>query len=136
MVTEPGSKDWQGVWSPGGRAIAFTSDRSGNDDIYTMDLTTGEITQITEDAAKDSDPSWSPDGSQIAFTSARDGAIAVWVMNADGSDARMVARNAAKPHWHPDGDLLVGQGYPEPPELGVAIITIDLKTGATEVVSR
>ena len=73
VVTEPSARDWQAVWSPDRSTIAFTSDRSGNDDIYLIDVETGEITRITDDPGKDSDPSWSPNGEELAFSSNRSG---------------------------------------------------------------
>ena len=136
VVTEPSARDWQAVWSPDRSMVAFTSDRAGNDDIYLIDWETGEITQITDDPAKDSDPAWSPSGEQLAFSSDRSGNEAVWVMDADGTNPRMVAESVSKPHWHPDGTQIVAQGVPTLPEIGVAIVVIDIEAGTTEVVSR
>lgn len=57
-------------WSPDGSEIAF---RNGQSDIYLIDITTLEETQITSDSAKDGNPTWSPDGRTIAFWSQRAG---------------------------------------------------------------
>jgi Tol biopolymer transport system component len=63
---------WRGTdpaWSPDGRFIAFTSDRTGNFAIYTMFSDDGRnVKQLTYDDWADADPSWSPDGTQIAYT--------------------------------------------------------------------
>ena len=53
---------------PGNRGdIAFASDRSGNDDIFTMDPGTGTVTPVIQTAANERAPAWNPDGTKIAF---------------------------------------------------------------------
>ena len=63
----------QPAWSPDGTKIAFTSNRDGNYEIYTMNADGTGQTSLTNNAAYDFDPAWSPDGTKIAFTSDRDG---------------------------------------------------------------
>jgi WD40-like Beta Propeller Repeat/Dipeptidyl peptidase IV (DPP IV) N-terminal region len=94
-----------GVISPGGTRIAFTSYRSGNRDIYLMDPDGNHVTQITHDPEDDHQPAWSPDGSKIAFASTRAGlGTQVWVMNADGTGATQItAEGGFQPAWSPDG---------------------------------
>ena len=60
--------------SPGHNGpIAFTSDRDGNQEIYTMAADGSAQTRRTSSAAADFSPSFSPDGKTLAFTSNRDG---------------------------------------------------------------
>jgi len=50
-------------YSPDGKSIVFTSDRSGNDNVWVLDLETKETTQITRDkkgSVQSAD--WSPNG--------------------------------------------------------------------------
>ncbi|HEX9103444.1 MAG TPA: hypothetical protein VF997_14630, partial [Polyangia bacterium] len=50
-------------WSPDGKTLAFSWwRRSGQRDIYLMDVATRAITQITDDRAYDLEPRFSPDG--------------------------------------------------------------------------
>jgi len=58
---------------PAAGKIAFTSDRKGNFDIYTMDEDGGHVENIIKHPAIDTDVSWSPDGSMIAFSRWRSG---------------------------------------------------------------
>jgi hypothetical protein len=80
LTTNPG-RDMLPDWSPDGSWIAFTSNRSGNNDIWVMD-SRGEsfgLWQITDHSGDDQAPSWSPDGKKIVFQSDRSGNRDIWV---------------------------------------------------------
>ncbi|HEC32602.1 MAG TPA: hypothetical protein ENI41_08935 [Deltaproteobacteria bacterium] len=68
--------------------IAFSSNRTGDYEIWVCDLEGKHLHQVTHCPGLDSQPSWSPDGKKIAFVSNRDGQLAVWVINRDGSNLR------------------------------------------------
>jgi len=77
------------AWSPDGVHIAFVSQESGNDDIYTLNPDTREENRLTNNGWPwDKHPTYSPDGQQIVFWSNRDGRRSLYIMNADGSDQR------------------------------------------------
>ena len=55
-------------WSPDGRRIAFASDRSGNYEIWSLDLEGTNLRQHTFDSERGASfPLWSPDGRRILF---------------------------------------------------------------------
>jgi uncharacterized protein YgiM (DUF1202 family) len=90
--------------------VVFTSNRSGNYEIFLLDPATGLTTQITNLPANDIEPTWSPDGTLIAFASDRDGDYELYVMRADGTDVRQLTNNTAQdrqPRWQPDEQSLV-----------------------------
>ncbi|WP_053333950.1 protein kinase domain-containing protein [Gemmatimonas phototrophica] len=61
-------------FSPDGRALAMTvgsAQRSGDSEIFTLDVNTRTYTQLTFDGDRDS-PVWSPDGQRIAFMTRAD----------------------------------------------------------------
>src|ERR1044071_8138752 len=92
------------------KKIAFSSNRDGNSEIYTMKLDDSELTRLTNNSVYDGEPAWSPDGTKIAFTSARDGHSDIYVMNEDGSEQRRLTHaigNAAAASWSPDGKRIV-----------------------------
>ena len=57
------------AWSPDGSRIAYYSNRSDywEDDIWVVEVTTGEERQISSGLMASSTPVWSPDGSRIAL---------------------------------------------------------------------
>ena len=49
--------------------IAFASGKTGDYDIWTLDLASREMKQLTYGAFWNDKPRWSPDGKQILFLS-------------------------------------------------------------------
>jgi Tol biopolymer transport system component len=95
-----------GVITVTNEKIAFTSNRTGNGDIYVMNVDGSGVTQLTNGPAIDADPDWSPDRTKIAFTSNRTGNGDVYVMNADGTGVtQLTTSNAVDTlgSWSPDG---------------------------------
>jgi uncharacterized repeat protein (TIGR01451 family) len=91
-------------WSPDGTLIAFSSNRSGNYEIWTMSDSGANPTNLTQATGADYVPKWSPDGTKISFISARDGNKELYVMNADGSDQLRLtntAQDESEHAWQP-----------------------------------
>jgi Tol biopolymer transport system component len=91
--------------SPDGRRLAFSSDRTGNQDLWTMPVGGGEMVQLTADPAPEWAPRWSHDGTRISFYSHRSGDREMWVMPAMGGPARQLTRAKgldAGGSWSPD----------------------------------
>jgi TolB protein len=101
-------------WAPDGMRLAYSSDETGNYDIYTMRADGSDVVQLTTDATDDVDAAWSPDGTRIAFTSERDGHRDIYAINPDGTNVtRLVSTGSGTqyPAWSPDGTrLAVGLG--------------------------
>jgi Tol biopolymer transport system component/DNA-binding winged helix-turn-helix (wHTH) protein len=94
------------AWSPDGKWIAYSSDRSGNFDIWIQPIGDGQPIQITFDAARDWQPSWSPDGRTIAFRSERDGG-GLFLAPALGGAERRLTEFGYQPQWAPDGSRIL-----------------------------
>jgi Tol biopolymer transport system component len=97
---------------PGGR-ITFTTNRDGNDEIYSMNLDGSNPVRLTNNAAIDSYSRWSPDGSKIVFASERDGNSEIYVMNADGANQTRLTNNISfdgYASWSPDGGKIAFAG--------------------------
>ncbi|MBK9065216.1 MAG: serine/threonine-protein kinase [Acidobacteria bacterium] len=134
-LTRGGSIDRQPVYAPDGEWVAFTSNRSGNQDIWELSTKTGAVRRLTEDPADDFDPAFTRDGKSLIFSSNRGGHFEIWIATRDGSGARRVtddgldAENASAT---PDGKWLVySSGNPD--KRGIWKIRPD-GTGATRLV--
>jgi serine/threonine protein kinase len=107
--TTGNSRDRQPAYSPDGRRVVFSSNRSGNTDIWLLDRGTGEVRQLTDDQSEDWDPGFTADGSSILWSSNRSGPLEIWIARADGSGARQLSNDgvdAENPTQTPDGEWI------------------------------
>jgi imidazolonepropionase-like amidohydrolase/Tol biopolymer transport system component len=114
--------EMQPRYSPSGNEIAFTSDRGGGDNVWTMDRDGQNLRQITkEDFRLLNQADWTPDGNYIVarkhFTSARSlGAGEMWLYHRSGAGdkgggvqmtkARTKQKDTNEPAFSPDGRYL------------------------------
>ena len=68
LVSDP-AFDHRPLYSPDGTRLAFVSTRTGNGDIYILDLRTSAVTRLTYDDGSDQLDAWSRDGRWIYFSS-------------------------------------------------------------------
>jgi dipeptidyl aminopeptidase/acylaminoacyl peptidase len=97
-------------YSPDGRVILFTSDKSGRQKIWTMSAEGGDHRLLIGDEGGEAAPVWSPDGRRIAFTRTTAGQSDIWVVSADGSGLKRVTsdrEDERAPGWSPDGTRLL-----------------------------
>ena len=84
-------------WLPDGRRIIFSSDRTGEFQVYVMRLDDTQQARISRDLeSRDNLPVFSTDGKKMAFTSVRDGNPGIYVMNADGTDPARLTEEPEK----------------------------------------
>jgi Tol biopolymer transport system component len=134
-LTAGSSSDRQPAYSPDGTRIVFSSNRSGNLDLWSLDRATGALRQLTDDPAQDWDPGFTADGRQVIWSSDRSGNLEIWLANADGTGARQLSRDGAtaeNPTATPDGAWIIyASGHPE--KVGLWKIRVD-GTDATRLV--
>ncbi len=71
-ITDGMAYDTHPRFSPDGKSIVFTSDRSGNDNIWTMELESKETKQITKSQNENfQSAEWSPDGEYLVVSRGR-----------------------------------------------------------------
>jgi YVTN family beta-propeller protein len=103
--------DYIPTWSPDGTKLAFTSDRDGNWEIYTVRVADGAVTRLTFNSAADQGPNWSWAIGRIAFQSNRYGPNPeIFRMEADGTNPVRLTVNPngdAGPSWSPAGDRIL-----------------------------
>jgi Tol biopolymer transport system component len=127
-LTDKSANSGWPVWAPGGRRIAFDSDRadpSPNDsnainDIFTMRPDGTGVCKLTHSRGFSSDAGYAPNGKHIAFDSDRDypdGREAIYVMRRDGTHVRRITKLPDKakldlaPRFSPNGKWLVFTRY-------------------------
>jgi len=96
--------------SPNGQQIVFTSNQTGNNEIFVLDGS--GLRNLTNNPATDEWARWSPNGKQILFGSNRDGGVfEIYVTDADGTgsvrrltDPPVLSRYAS---WSPNGKEIV-----------------------------
>lgn len=105
-VTRDGSIVAAPTWVPGRLALAYTSYRLGNPDIFRHDLSSGARTPIARHPGLNTGANFSPDGSRITMILSKGGSPDVYVANADGSGLQQLTRTTedeSSPCWSPDG---------------------------------
>ncbi len=91
------------VYAPDGTRVTFTLD----EDIWLLDVRSGEVSQLTNAPGQDSSPAWSPDGQRLAFVSDRSGRSQIHVTSFDGADPAQLTNNGTgvrSIQWSPDGE--------------------------------
>src|SRR5215470_2508849 len=91
------------TWSPDGRYIAYSSDRSGKFDIWVQQVSGGNPVQITKGPGQNWQPDWSPDGKYIAYRS-EEGDGGIYIIPAIGGAGleRKIAPFGYYPRWSPN----------------------------------
>ena len=70
QLTNANKIDRHPRWSPDGKHILFESNRSGDNQLWIIDISGGEARQLTSISTEASNGVWSRDGKHIAFVSA------------------------------------------------------------------
>jgi Tol biopolymer transport system component len=95
--------------SADGSRLCLSSDRSGQNVVYVLDLASGGITPVSDPTYWSFGPSWSS-RDLIAFFSRRGGnVINIWTVHPDGSQAQQITNQpgeSRQPWWSPDGSTL------------------------------
>ncbi len=123
QITSGDFDDSEGVWSPDGKLVAFTSNRTEepdnnrNSDIWIVAADNTDrgqtLRRLTTNSGSDDSPAWSPDGKTIAYVAQVD-VGAMWyatqhlaVIPAAGGTpmlpSKPLDRNTASPRFTPDG---------------------------------
>ncbi len=103
-------------WSPDNKKMIFTGYRKGQYDLYTIDLETGQETQMTNHKTLDDGSEYSPDGKHILFNSERTGTMKLWRMDANGNNQKQLTFDGYNdwfPHVSPDQKWIIFLSYPK-----------------------
>jgi dipeptidyl aminopeptidase/acylaminoacyl peptidase len=123
QVTTGAYDDSDPSWSPDGRLLAFTSNRTpdadanDNSDIFVIEARAGQTPRaVTTSHGTDGEPVWSPDGKWIAYTAGGDpkdiwyATNSVALVPVSGGEPRLLTaaldRNVSGPRFSSDGKSL------------------------------
>ena len=98
-------------FSPDGKKVVFTSDRSGSAELWVSDRDGSAPVQLTNmggDWLSSGSPRWSPDGSHVAFDSCtRDSCWSIYVVSIESRVVRRLTSgpvDCSRPGWSADGN--------------------------------
>lgn len=99
-------------FSPDGKTIAFSSNRSGSNSVYTISIDGGQPKRLTYHASGAQVRGWTNDGKRVLFASGRDTAPRpvnrLWTIALDGSPAELVNKQwAFNGSFSPNGKQIV-----------------------------
>ena len=158
QLTDSPGYDAEATISYDGSTIVFTSDRSGDLNLWSMDADGSNLRQLTDEVGYQGGAFFSPDGSRIVYRAhlprtdeelgryldlldqglVAGGNLEVYVMDADGSNRVQVTDNGAAnfaPFFHPDGERIIfssNMADPEGRAFDLYIINVD-GTGLEQV---
>jgi len=101
--------DTEASWSPDGKTIYFTSDRSGGPQIYRVPVDGGTPERVTFEGSYNARPRLSPDGSKLAMVHLDRGNYRIAVMDLQRKDLLVLSTGAQdeSPSFAPNGDTLI-----------------------------
>lgn len=129
LTDEPGY-DAEPTVSPKGDKIVFTSDRSGDLELYTMNLDGSNVQQVTDELGYDGGAFFSPDGEKLVFRASRPkeaeeqkkyrdllkdhlvepSDMEIFICDVDGSNMNQITdlgRANWAPFFHPSGEKIL-----------------------------
>jgi hypothetical protein len=97
-------------WVGGTNDLVYVGNRSGNDDIWMLDISSGKATDLTPDSpGPDLDPAPSPDGTRIAYASKSRSGFDIYVLTLGTTVVTQLTHDGAgnrHPSWSPDGSKI------------------------------
>jgi TolB protein len=130
QLTNTNGYDAEATISPKGNKIVFTSNRTGDLELWTMDIDGSNQCQVTRGLGYDGGAFFSPDGKRLVFRASRPktdeeikeykellamGLVAptdmeIYTCNVDGSDLRQITKLGKAnwaPYFHPSGKKII-----------------------------
>ncbi|HSO88334.1 MAG TPA: PDZ domain-containing protein [Draconibacterium sp.] len=107
-LTSTGAVESNPVFSPDGKTIAFTSNRSGTSAVYTVPAEGGTPTRLTWYPSGAIVCGWTPDGESVLFASPRETAPAgydrLWTVSKNGGPEKLLSKQWGNSgSFSPDG---------------------------------
>jgi len=119
LTDEPGMHDQGPRLSPDGSTVAFTSERSGWNEIYLVSIDGTSLRRLTSDEADFSSLDWSPDGGHLAATRTKRGVGDLVTIAAGSGEVQLLAPGGewAGSQWATGGIVGIHESHATPPRL-------------------
>jgi hypothetical protein len=107
MLISSTRSDTAAEYSPDGKRIVFSSDRSGGFEIWVCEAGGSNPARLTDLGGNNAAvPHWAPDGRLVAFQARSEGNTDIYVISAEGGRPRRLTEDPAEdtlPGWSRDG---------------------------------
>lgn len=126
LTSETTAEDYPRI-SPDGGRLLFFSDRTGAQEVWTLDLKIGELTRVSRSGGAQN--TWAPDGRTIAYGTPK----GLQIVDLVADQARTIATNlsTAYPAFSRDGRFVAFQGRDD---TGYRLYRAEVATGEVSVV--
>jgi Tol biopolymer transport system component len=136
-LTDGSADDGLPRFTPDGRSVIFSSDRSGALQVWQVSAEGGAPTRLRTNGCKESQADLAADGKTLAFLSDCGGPQSLWLAGLADGAARVLVRHSQRtvmgnPHWNRDARRIV---YSSNHDLGHQIYVVDATNGREERLS-
>ena len=136
LTDDPGQDDLA-RWTPDGKRIVFTSNRTRNPQLWEVSAEGGPAHRLRSNAATEYESDPSPDGKQLAFLSNLGGPERLMVEDLRTAAVRELVRHGndpimGNPHWSPDGRFIT---FSSNWRMGHQIYVVEVATGSYRRIS-
>jgi Tol biopolymer transport system component len=126
-LTDGGADDGLPRWTRDGRAVIFSSNRSGTWQLWQVSAAGGLPARLRTNTCSESQADLSPDGRTLAFLSDCGGPQSLWLADLAGGAPRLLVRHRRRtvlgnPHWDTDARRIV---YSSNHDFGHQIYVVD-----------
>ena len=131
QLTDDPAGDVQPCFAPDGKSVVFSSNRTGNWDLWQVGLTGGQAVQLTHAPQHEVHPSLSPDGRRLAYCQFNERADRweLWVADLGQSGSRKMIGAGLFPEWSPSSESIVYQRARQRGGRWFSIWRVDLVNG-------
>jgi Tol biopolymer transport system component len=130
-LTDGSTDDGLPRWTRDGRSVIYSSNRSGNSQLWQVPAEGGDPRRLRTNACTESQADLSPDGTTLAFLSDCGGSQSLWLMDLVAGTPRLLVRHGRRtvfgnPHWNRDGRRIV---FSSNQIIGHQIYVVDVASG-------
>jgi dipeptidyl aminopeptidase/acylaminoacyl peptidase len=127
QLTDDAAEDWDPGFTPDGKSLLWSSNRSGAFEIWTADVDGSGARPVTKFGLDAENPTETPDGRWIVYLQGTGPRPGIWKVRPDGTDAQFLTSPGGIPEVSPDGaHIAFGMN---PTSAGAVVRTIRTEDG-------